>query len=138
MINIFQPSLGELELAAVRQVFTSNWLGRGARVAEFERAFAHHLGVGPHLLTSTNSCTEATFLAMELADIGPGAEVVLPTISFVGGANAVAARGARPVFCDVGSRTLNPSVTDVEAALTPRTKAVLLLHYGGYPGDVAQ
>jgi aminotransferase len=138
VINIFQPSLGDAELAAVREVFASNWLGRGARTEEFETRFAGHLGVRRDHVVSTNSCTEATFMAMELAGVGPGDEVVLPTVSFVGAGNAVAATGARPVFCDVDPRTLNARVSDLEAVFTPRTKAVLLLHYGGYPGEIAQ
>lgn len=138
MINVFQPSLGDRELDAVREVFASNWIGRGERTKTFEERFARHIGVAPHHVTSTNSCTEATFLAMELAGVGPGMDVVLPTVSFVGVGNAIASRGARPVFCDVDPRTLNPTVADVEAALTPRTRAVVLLHYGGYPGDVAR
>nr|AHA81998.1 Arm29 [uncultured bacterium] len=138
MINVFQPMLGEDELSAVREVFDSCWIGRGPKVAEFEGSFAAHLGVDRDQVTSTYTCTEATFLAMELLDIGPGDEVVLPTVTFVGTANAVAARGARPVFCDVDPRTLNATVRDVEAALTPATRAVLLLHYGGYPGQVAE
>jgi dTDP-4-amino-4,6-dideoxygalactose transaminase len=138
MINVFQPSLGEQELAAVRDVFASNWVGRGKETDGFEAAFARHINVGREHVTSFNSCTEATFTAMELAGIGPGDEVIMPTVSFVGAGNAVASRGARPVFCDVDPRTLNPSVADVEAVLTPRTKAVIILHYGGYPGAVAK
>ncbi|GAB3159444.1 DegT/DnrJ/EryC1/StrS family aminotransferase [Amycolatopsis sp. NPDC004378] len=138
MINVMQPALGEQELAAVREVFESNWIGRGARTQQFESAFARHIGVDPEHVTSTNSCTEATFIAMELLGIGPGDEVVLPTPSFVGAGNAIASRGAVPVFCDVDEATLNPRVEDVEAVLTARTKAVLILHYGGYPGEVAR
>ncbi|WP_253774864.1 DegT/DnrJ/EryC1/StrS family aminotransferase [Goodfellowiella coeruleoviolacea] len=138
MINVFQPSLGEEELAAVREVFATGWIGRGSRVDAFEAAFAAHLGVGREQLTSTNSCTEATFTAMTLAGVGPGDDVVIPTVSFVGAANAIAAHGARPVFCDVDPHGLNPTVADVERALTPATRAVLLLHYGGYPGDIAE
>src|SRR5690606_2836429 len=67
-----------------------------------------------------------------------GDEVVLPTVSFVAAANAIAARGARPVFCDVDEATLNPTVADIEAVLTERTKAVMILHYGGRPGAVAE
>ncbi|HEU5110838.1 MAG TPA: DegT/DnrJ/EryC1/StrS family aminotransferase [Micromonosporaceae bacterium] len=137
MINVFQPSLGEEELAAVSEVFATGWVGRGPRAAAFEREFAAHLGVGPEHVTTLNSCTEATFLAMELLGIGPGDEVVLPSVSFVGVGNAVASRGARPVFCDVDPRTLNPTVAHVEERLTPATRAVVVLHYGGYPGDVA-
>lgn len=136
LINVMQPTLGDAELAAVRKVFESNWIGRGEQTAQFEASFAEHIGVGREHVTSVNSCTEATFLAMELLDIGPGDEVVLPTVSFVGVANAIASRGARPVFCDVDPVTVNPGVEDVEAVLTARTKAVVVLHYGGYPGDI--
>ncbi|SEP52401.1 DegT/DnrJ/EryC1/StrS family aminotransferase [Amycolatopsis saalfeldensis] len=138
MINVFQPSLGEQELAAVREVFESCWIGKGSRVAAFEAAFAAHLGAAPEQVMSTNSCTEATFMAMELLGVGPGDEVVLPTVCFVGTANAVAAHGARPVFCDVDPRTLNATAEHVAARLNPATKAVILLHYGGYPGQVAE
>jgi aminotransferase len=138
MINVFQPTVGEEELAAVAQVFRSNWVGKGARTAEFEAEFASHLGVGRDRVTSTSCCTEALFLAARLVGLGPGDDVVLPTVSFVGAGNAVAAHGARPVFCDVDPRTLNPTVDDVLAALTPKTKAVIVLHYGGYPGAVAE
>nr|AHE14547.1 TlmJ-like putative aminotransferase [uncultured bacterium] len=137
MINVFQPTLGEEELAAVRKVFDSGWIGRGPVTAEFEAGFARHLRSSPDQVVSLNSCTEGLFLAMELLAVGPGDEVVLPTVSWVGAANAVAARCGRPVFCDVDPRTLNATVDDVTAALTPRTRAVVLLHYGGHPGEVA-
>ncbi|MBF6331902.1 DegT/DnrJ/EryC1/StrS family aminotransferase [Nocardia transvalensis] len=136
-VNVFEPALGDEELEAVREVFASRWIGRGSRVDTFERMFAEHLGVDRGQITSTNSCTEATFIAMELLDVGPGDEVVLPAVSFVGAANAVAARGARPVFCDVDSHTLNPTVEHVRSCLTPATKAVVVLHYAGNPGAIA-
>ncbi|MFV2178815.1 DegT/DnrJ/EryC1/StrS family aminotransferase [Actinomadura sp. LOL_016] len=138
MINVFQPALGDAELEAVKEVFDSNWIGRGRRADAFETAFARHLGVGRAHVTSVNSCTEATFIAMDLAGVGPGDEVVLPTVSFVGVGNAVASRGARPVFCDVDPRTLAPTVDAVAGALTDRTRAVVVLHYGGHPGDIAR
>lgn len=137
MINVFQPSVGAAELAAVQEVFDGGWLGKGPRTAAFEAAFAEHLGVDREHVVSTNSCTEALFLTGDLLGLGPGDEVVLPSISFVGAANAVAARGARPVFCDVDPVTLNPTAEHVLAALTPATVAVIVLHYGGRPGDVA-
>ena len=136
MINLFQPSLGEEELAAVREVFGSGWIGRGPRTEEFVAAFGDHVGAEAGHLVAVSSCTEGLFLAMELLGVGPGDEVVLPTVSFVGAANAVASRGARPVFCDVDPRTLNPTVDAVAARITPHTKAVVVLHYGGHPGDV--
>ncbi|MFE5619853.1 DegT/DnrJ/EryC1/StrS family aminotransferase [Streptomyces sp. NPDC056524] len=136
MINVFQPSLGSEELAAVAAVFESNWLGHGPRTKEFEAAFAAHLGVAAEQTIFINSATAGLFLSTELLGLGPDDDVVLPSASFVAAGNAVAATGARPVFCDVDAHLLNPTVEHVERALTPRTKAVLLLHYGGRPGDV--
>ncbi|MFV2022759.1 DegT/DnrJ/EryC1/StrS family aminotransferase [Micromonospora sp. LOL_023] len=138
MINVFQPTLGEQELAAVAEVFNSSWLGSGPRTRQFEEAFAAHLGVDPENVLYINSCTAGLFLATELLELGMGDEVVLPSISFVAAANAVASCGATPIFCDVDPHTLNPSLEDVAAAVTDRTRAVVLLHYGGYPGDVAR
>ncbi|MFJ7125417.1 DegT/DnrJ/EryC1/StrS family aminotransferase [Streptomyces sp. NPDC098101] len=136
MINVFQPSLGSEELEAVAAVFASNWLGHGPRTKEFEAAFAAHVGVEPERMIFINSATAGLFLSTELLGLGPGDDVVLPSASFVAAGNAVAATGARPVFCDVDPYLLNPTAEHVERALTPRTKAVLLLHYGGRPGDV--
>ncbi|WP_030763552.1 DegT/DnrJ/EryC1/StrS aminotransferase family protein [Streptomyces griseus] len=136
MINVFQPSLGEEELAAVAEVFASNWLGHGPRTQRFEAEFAAHLGVPAENVVFINSATAGLFLATELLGLGPGDDVVLPSMSFVAAANAVAATGARPVFCDVDPRTLNPTADHVARALTPRTRAVLVLHYGGHPGDI--
>ncbi|NLU68542.1 DegT/DnrJ/EryC1/StrS family aminotransferase [Streptomyces sp. HNM0574] len=136
MINVFQPSLGEEEAAVVADVFAGNWLGHGPRTKNFEAEFAAHLGADADQVLFINSCTAGLFLATELLELGPGDDVVLPSVSFVAAANAVAATGARPVFCDTDPRTLNPTAAHVEAALTSRTKAVLVLHYGGHPGDI--
>lgn len=136
MINVFQPSLGEEELARIREVFASNWLGKGKLTDEFEAGFAAHLGVPGARVLSTNCCSEGLFTSMRVFDIGPGDEVVLPAVSFVGAGNAVLASGAKLVLCDVNPRTLNASAADIEAAVTDRTKAVLLLHYGGVPCEM--
>jgi aminotransferase len=136
MINLFQPTLGDDELAAIREVFESAWLGRGKRTEEFERRFAEHLGVDAGHVRSIPSCTDGLFLSMELLEIGVGDEVILPTVNFVGAGNAVAASGATPVFCDVDSRTLNPRLEQIEAVVTERTRAILLIHYGGLPADI--
>ncbi len=136
VINVFQPSLGLEELDAISEVFKSNWLGKGSKTNQFEQAFAHHLHVPPERIISTNCCTEGMFHAIEILGIGPGDEVILPTISFVGAGNAIAASGAKPVFCDVDPRTLNATAHTIEKEITPRTKAAILIHYGGYPCDV--
>ncbi len=133
MINVFQPSLGAEELQAVGQVFASNWVGRGKVTDQFEQAFARHCGVPQTQMRSVSCCTEGLFQAMTLLGVGPGDEVVLPTLSFVGAGNAIANSGARPVFCDVDCRTLNATAETIAACLTPKTRAVLVLHYGGVP-----
>ena len=136
MINIFQPNLGPEELAAVQRVFESNWVGKGKVTDQFEVQFAAHVGVERRLIRSVSCCTEGMFQAMTLLNVGRGDEVILPTISFVGAANAVLSCGASPVFCDVDGRTLNPTARHLEERISPRTKAVLILHYGGVPCEM--
>lgn len=137
MINLFQPTAGDAELAAIKTVFATNWLGAGPRVEEFERTFGAYLGRQQDDLLAVTSCTEGLFQAISALGVGPGDDVVLPTISFVGAAHAVRSAGGRVVLCDVDPATLNPSVDHVLEALTPRTRGLLILHYGGAPGSVA-
>lgn len=136
MINVYQPSLGKEELTAIEKVFESNWLGKGKLVSEFEQKFAAHVGSTKDHLITTNCCSEGLFSSMHLCGIKPGDEVIMPTISFVGAGNAVCANGSRLVLCDVDRRTLNASAEDIEKVITPKTKALLLLHYGGIPCDM--
>lgn len=136
MINVTQPSVGAEELSAISAVFDSKWLGSGPRTQEFEELFAQYLGVPVDNVLFLNSATSGLFLATELLGIGPGDEVVLPSNGFIANANCVVAAGARPVFCDIDELDLNPRVEDIIDVLTPRTKAVMILHYGGYPGQV--
>ncbi|MBQ7172533.1 MAG: DegT/DnrJ/EryC1/StrS family aminotransferase [Clostridia bacterium] len=136
MINVMQPSLGKEELAAIEKVFTSNWIGKGALVKEFEEKYASHLGSTPDRVLSTNCCSEGLFSSMHLLDIKPGDEVILPTVSFIGAGNAVCANGSKMVLCDVDRRTLNARAEDIEKCITKKTKAILLLHYGGIPCDM--
>lgn len=125
--------MGPEELDAVRAVFESNWLGKGQRTEEFESRLAERFAVARTQVRSTSCCTAGLFLIGELLGWKPGTDVVLPTISFVGAANAVASRGARPVFADVDPRTLNLTAAHLMEALTAETRAVVLLHYGGVP-----
>ena len=80
MINVFQPSLGEEELERVREVFKSNWVGKGALTDEFENNFALHLKVGRNNVLSTNCCTEGLFTSMHIIDVKPGDEVFMPSL----------------------------------------------------------
>jgi len=123
-------------LDAVRDAVASGWWSMGPRVAEFEREFAELTGT-THALAVANG-TAALELSLLAIGCGPGDEVILPSLNFVAAANTISHTGARPVFCDIRSeRDLNLAPADVEAALTPATKAILILHYGGFPCDVA-
>ncbi|MDQ3403024.1 MAG: DegT/DnrJ/EryC1/StrS family aminotransferase [Actinomycetota bacterium] len=136
MINLFQPQVGDEELTALAEVIKSKWIGHGPRTTAFEAEFAAHIGAEPAQLIFLNSGTASLFLALEVLDLADGDEVVLPSVNFIAAANAVIACGAKPVFCDVDPRTFNPSLDEIKSRITPRTKAVIILHYGGYPGDV--
>ena len=131
MINVFQPTLGGEELARIKEVFDSNWIGKGKLVNEFEKKWAEHVGSTANRVLTTNCCSEGLFSSMHLCDIKPGDEVILPTISFVGAGNAVCANGSKMVLCDVDPRTLNARAEDIEKCITSKTKAILLLHFGG-------
>jgi dTDP-4-amino-4,6-dideoxygalactose transaminase len=122
--------------AAVAETVESGWWSMGPRVAEFEEAFAEFIGVDKALAVANG--TAALHLALLAIECGPGDEVVLPSLNFVAAANAIAHTGASPVFCDIkGADDLNLDPADLEAALTPRTKAIVVLHYGGFPCDMA-
>ncbi|MFF1793556.1 aminotransferase class I/II-fold pyridoxal phosphate-dependent enzyme, partial [Kitasatospora sp. NPDC058263] len=110
------PWLGEEEALAAAEAVRSGWVAQGPRVAEFERAFAEHLGV-PHAV-AVSSCTTALHLALIGAGVGPGDEVVVPSFSFVATANAVTYVGAVPVFADVDVTTGNLTAATVEPLLT--------------------
>lgn len=138
MINLFQPSLGEEELEAVRNVFESNWVGKGSKTDQFEAGFANHLGTSRDLLRSVSNCTEGLFQSVTLLGIGAGDEVILPSIGFVGMANAIASSDATPVFCDVDSQTHNATAQFISEKITPNTKAVMILHYGGVPCQMTE
>ena len=100
MINVMQPTLGQEELDAIKNVFESNWIGKGRLVADFEKMYAEHLGSTPNRVLSTNCCSEGLFSSMFLCDVKPGDEVIVPTISFVGAGNAVCANGYHHAFSE--------------------------------------
>lgn len=137
-VNLFQPSAGGAELQAIEEVFASNWLGTGNRVEQFERAFGDFIDRPADQLLTVTSCTEGLFQAMEALRLGPGDEVVLPTISFIGAAHAARNTGARVVLSDVDPHSLNPTADHLTSVLTPATRAVVILHYGGEAGAVRE
>jgi dTDP-4-amino-4,6-dideoxygalactose transaminase len=124
----------ELVRAAADTV-KSGWWSMGPRVAEFEEEFAALCG-SSHALAVANG-TAALHLALLAVGCGPGDEVLVPSLNFVAAANTIVHTGATPVFVDIGSDDdLNMDPVDVEAAITPATKAIVVLHYGGYSADM--
>ena len=147
MIQIYSNSLGKEELNAIEKVFDSKWLGKGPKTEEFITNFSQKTitsnfdGMGFTVATNDNfitttCCTEGIFQIMDLLDIKEGDEVILPSVSFVGVANAIMYKNAKPVFCDVDKHTLNPTVKHIEEKITPKTKAVIVIHYAGVPCDI--
>jgi dTDP-4-amino-4,6-dideoxygalactose transaminase len=134
MIPVIRPVLGDEEAAAVAEVVRSGWVAQGPRVAEFERAFATRFD-SPHGVATT-SCTTALHLALLLAGVGPGDEVVLPSLSFIATANVARYVGALPVFADVDPTTGNVTAKTVEAVLSARTRAVIAVDQAGVPVDL--
>jgi perosamine synthetase len=134
VIPIARPFVGVEEEAAVADVLRSGWLTQGPRVAEFEAAFAAYVGA-PHAVAVT-SCTTALHLTLVALGVGPGDEVVCPSLSFIATANAIVHAGARPVFADVDERSLNLTAATVEPLLGPRCKAILAVHQVGVPADL--
>lgn len=130
-IPLFDLNVGPAEEEAVLAALRSRWISMGERVQEVERRCAERLGVR-HAVALTN-CTAALHLALRALDLGPGDEVVVPSLTFVATVNAVRYVGATPVFADiVGPDDLSLDPADVARRLTPRTRAILVMHYGGF------
>ena len=136
MIPIARPSLDEREADAVRRVILSGWITQGPEVAAFEREFAQFAG-SPHACAVSN-CTTALHLALKAAGVGPGDEVITVSHSYIATANAVRYCGAVPVFVDIDPATYNLDPSLGEAAITPKTKAILCVHQIGMPCDLAK
>lgn len=135
-VPFFVPDVGEAEKQALLDVIDSEWITMGPRVEELERRFADV--VGTKHAVAVNSCTAALHLANVCLDLAAGDEVIVPSLTFAATANAVVFTGATPVFADIKSAddwTLSPE--HVAAQITPQTKAVIAMHYAGYPCDMA-
>ena len=129
MIPVQQPSLGKEELDAVGKVFESRWLGMGFTVKEFEGELERFLGA-KHVI-AVNTGTSALHLALDTIGVGPGDQVIVPSLTYVAPVQAIVACGAIPVFCDVQTDTLNMDPGDVANRVTATTRAILPVHYGG-------
>jgi perosamine synthetase len=133
-IPIARPTLGEEEAEAARRVILSGWVTQGPEVAAFEAEFADFVGA-PHAC-AVSSCTTALHLALHALGVGPGDEVITASHSFIATANAVRHCGARPVFVDIDPGTYNIDPGAIEAAITPRTRAIVPVHQIGLPCEM--
>lgn len=127
------PQIDEAEIAEVVACLRSGWLGTGARVAQFERDFALFRGVRPQQVAAVNSCTAALHVSMLAAGIEPGSEVITTPLTFCATVNAILHAGLLPVLADVDPVSQNIDPSAIEAAITPRTRAILPVHFAGRP-----
>ncbi len=125
------PSIGAAERAEVLACIESGWLGAGPRVAEFERRLAAYLAAP--VAVAVNSCTAALHLALRVLDLPLGSEVITTAMTFCATANAIVHAGHEPVFADCDRATLNIDVKDVRRKITPRTRAIVPVHFAGRP-----
>lgn|SRR5574337_110662 len=129
-----KPNFSDEEVSAVTRVLRSGWVGMGSETIAFEKELAEYLGA-PHVVT-VNSCTSALFLSLLIQGIGPGDEVICPSLTWCSTANAALYLGAKPIFCDINAETLCVTPDLVLSKVTSKTKAVIVVHFGGLAVDV--
>jgi dTDP-4-amino-4,6-dideoxygalactose transaminase len=135
-VPLAEVAVDHEHVSAATEAVSSGWWSMGPRVQEFERAFATFCGAR-HAFAVANG-TAALHLALLAVGCGPDDEVVLPSLNFVAAANTIIHTGSTPVFCDIGRPPdLNLDPADLEAAISPRTKAIVVLHYGGFACDMS-
>ena len=134
-VEFAPPSIGTAEIDEAVAVLRSGWLTSGPRVERFEQAFAEYVGA-PHAV-AVNSCTAALHLSLLAAGVGPGDEVITTPLTFCATANVIVHTGATPVFADVDPVSMNVTPAAAAAAIGPRTRALLPVHFAGRPVDVA-
>lgn len=129
-----RPTIDEDTIRGVAEVLRSGWLASGPNVARFEEALSAYLG--GRSVRAMTSATEALEIALRICGVGPGDEVITPAMGFVASANVICRVGARPVFVDVDLETRNIDLAQAESAITPRTKALMPVHFAGRPVDM--
>ena len=135
MLPFTRPTLDEETIQGVAEVLRSGWLASGPKVAEFEAALSSYLGGRP-VRTQTSATASMEISAFSPVALARATQVITPAMSFVATANVIVRTGARPVFVDVGLDSRNINLDQVEAAITPRTRAILPVHFGGLPVDM--
>jgi perosamine synthetase len=131
-IPLCVPSIGEDEIQSVVEVLRSGWLAHGQKNHEFESMFADYIGT--KYAISMNSCTSALYLALAALEIT--GEVIAPSFTFVATVNAILLAGAVPVLVDIDPDTRNMDPDRIEEAITDRTEAIMVVHYGGLPANM--
>jgi dTDP-4-amino-4,6-dideoxygalactose transaminase len=129
-----KPTIDEATIASVAEVLRSGWITSGPKVQEFEKQLSAYFGGRPVRTFNSGTCTME--IALRIADIGPGDEVITTPVSWVATANVIIEVGATPVFADVDPVTRNIDLDKVEAAITPRTKAIIPVYLAGKPVDM--
>ena len=130
------PLIGEEEIAEVVDSLRSGWLGTGPKVARFESEFAQYQRVASNRVAAVNSCTAALHVSLIAANLEPGGEVITTPLTFCATVNAIIHAGLVPVLADVDSATQCISPGAIEAAITPRTQAIVPVHFAGHPCDM--
>lgn len=128
--------VGQEEISAVAATMQSQWMGFGKKVDEFESAYSMKYGIDHFALVDSGS--NALYMAVHLLDLPPGSDVIVPSYTWVSCAQAVLLAGHHPVFCDVDIATMNATRDTVYSAVTPNTKAVMVVHYAGLPVEMNQ
>ena len=129
-----RPTIDEDTIQGVAEVLRSGWIASGPKVLEFEAALSGY--VGGRAVRVMTSATEALEIALRVCGVGPGDEVITPAMSFVATANVICRVGAKPVFVDIDLATRNVDLGKLEAAITPRTRALMPVHFAGLPVDM--
>ena len=131
-----KPNFTEEEFEAVARVMKSGWIGMGNEVASFEQELAAYINVR-HVIT-VDSCTSALFLSLKAQGIKEGDDVVISSLTWCSSANAAVYCGARPVFADIDADSLLTTTENILNVLTPKTKAVVVVHYGGLAFEIKE
>lgn len=135
MISVFGSKVGTEELEEVRDCLERQWLGMGPKVRAFEDQFAARLGL-PNMVV-VNSGSNALYVALAALNLPHGAEVVVPSFTWVACAHSIVLAGLKPVFCDVDPDTMNPTAETIRAVMTPNCVAIMVVHYAGKPVEMA-
>lgn len=134
MIKVFASKTGQEEIDEVTSTLQSQWLGTGPKVATFEKELAERNNFKSVVMT--DSCSNSLYTAIKCFDFPPGSEIIVPSLTFVSCAHAIALNNCFPVFCDVEYDTMNCSLETIAKHVTPKTKAIMVVHYGGKPVNI--